>query len=95
MFDRASAGQPLPKHIRTDHDPLLRVHRRLANLRALEIDEINTVPHVPVSRPFVERLIGTVRRELLERMFFWNALDLERKLLAFGHSQPQSCSSVV
>src|SRR6266446_10118236 len=31
----------------------------------------------------VERLIGTVRREYLDRMFFWNAVDLTRKLEAF------------
>lgn len=35
------------------------------------------------SRPFVERLIGTVRREYLDRVFFWNSVDLTRKLLAF------------
>ena len=72
MFNRAIARQPLPKHISTDHDPLFRFHRWLANLRVLEI-EIKTIPHVPVSHPFVERLIGTIRRELLDRMFFWNA----------------------
>jgi transposase InsO family protein len=74
----------LPKHISTDHDPLFRFHRWLANLRVLEIDEIKSVPHVPVSHPFVERLIGTLRREYLDHMFSWNALDLERKLGAFG-----------
>ncbi len=84
MFNHAIAGHSLPKHISTDHDPLFRFHRWLANLRVLEIDEIKTVPHVPVSHPFVERLIGTIRRELLDRMFFWNALDLERKLQAFS-----------
>jgi len=84
MFNRAIARQPLPKHISTDHDPLFRFHRWLANLRVLEIDEIKTVPHVPVSHPFVERLIGTIRRKLLDRLFFWNALDLERKLQAFS-----------
>jgi transposase InsO family protein len=83
MFNRAIARQPLPKHISTDHDPLFRFHRWLANLRVLEIDEIKMVPNVPVSHPFVERLIGTIRRELLDRTFFWNALDLERKLQAF------------
>ena len=83
MFNRAIARQPLPKHISTDHDPLFRFHRWLANLRVLEIDEIKTVPNVPVSHPFVERLIGTIRREYLDRMFFWNALDLERKLQEF------------
>jgi len=30
--------------------------------------------------PFDERLIGTVRREFLDRVFFCNANDLERKL---------------
>ena len=84
MFNQAIAGQPLPKRISTDHDPLFRFHRWLANLRVLEIDEIKTVPHVPVSHPLVERLIGTIRRELLDRLFFWNALDLERKLQQFG-----------
>ena len=35
---------------------------------------------MPLSHPFVERLIGTVRREYLDRTFFWNHGDLERKL---------------
>jgi putative transposase len=83
MFNRAIARQPLPKHISTDHDPLFRFHRWPANLRVLEIDEIKTIPHVPVSHPFVERLTGTIRRELLDRLFFRNALDLERKLQEF------------
>jgi transposase InsO family protein len=43
MFNRAIAGQPLPKQISTDHDPLFRFHRWLANLRVLEIDEIKDV----------------------------------------------------
>ena len=38
------------------------------------------MPHVPVSHPFVERLIGTIRREILDQVLFWNARDLERKL---------------
>lgn len=38
----------------------------------------------PVSHPFVERLIGTIRREYLERMFFWNALDLAHRLGEFA-----------
>ena len=39
--------------------------------------------HVPLSHPFVERLIGTLRREGLDRMLFWSAPDLERTLSAF------------
>jgi transposase InsO family protein len=62
MFNRAITRQPLPKHISTDHDPLFRFHRWLANMRVLEIAEIKTVPNVPVSHPFMERLFGTTRR---------------------------------
>jgi hypothetical protein len=48
MFNYAIAGQPLPKHLSTDHDPLFRFHRWLANLRMLEIDEIKSVPYTRV-----------------------------------------------
>src|SRR2546422_5128677 len=44
---------------------------------------IMTVPYVPLSHPFVERLIGTIRRECLDRTLFWTAADLELKLLEF------------
>jgi hypothetical protein len=40
-------------------------------LRVLEVQEIKTVPYVSLSHPFVERLIGTVRREYLDRTLFW------------------------
>jgi putative transposase len=58
-------------------------HRWMANLRILEIDEIKTVPRVPWSHPFVERVIGTVRREFLDHVLFWNTGELERKLADF------------
>jgi putative transposase len=83
MFNHAVSRQSLPKRLSTDHDPLFRFHRWLANLRVLEIEEIKSVPCAPVSHPFIERLIGTVRREYLDRMFFWNAVDLARKLGEF------------
>ena len=41
------------------------------------------MPHVPLSHAFVERLIGTMRREFLDHVLFWNARDLERKLADF------------
>ena len=83
MFNDASAGQPRPKHLSTDHDPLFRFHRWLANLRVIEVRQVKSVPYIPISHPFVERLIGTIRREHLDRMFFWNAVDLARKLGEF------------
>jgi putative transposase len=41
------------------------------------------VPYVPLSHPFVERLIGTVRREYLDQTLFWTAADLQEKLRVF------------
>ena len=83
MFNRAIARQTLPKHLSSDNDPLFRFHRWLANLRVLEVDEIKTVPGTPRSHAFVERLIGTIRREFLDRTLFWGQGDLELKLEAY------------
>jgi transposase InsO family protein len=84
MFNQARCAQPLPKRLSTDHDPLFRFHRWRANLRILEIEELKSVPFVPRSHPFIERLIGTLRREYLDHTFFWNGLDLHRKLNRFA-----------
>ena len=83
MFNRAIHAQTLPKYMSSDHDPLYRFHQRQANLRVLMIQEIKTVPYVPLSHPFVERLIGTIRREYLDQTLFWTAVDLEQKLRLF------------
>ena len=73
MFNHALAGQPLPKRLSTDRDPLF---------------GSSTVgsPICASSRscPFVERLIGTVRRDYMDRTSFWNALDLTRMLGEFS-----------
>ena len=83
MFNQIIAGKSLPRHLSSDHDPLFRFHRWLANLRILEVEEIKSIPYVPVSHPFVERLIGTIRREFLDHVLIWNAVDLGRKLEEF------------
>ncbi len=83
MLSRAISRRALPRYLSTDNDPLFRYHRWEANLRILDVEPIKSVPYAPVSHPFVERLIGSVRREYLEQTFFWNSLDLERKLASF------------
>jgi putative transposase len=109
MFNQTRRGQPLPKRLSSDHDPLFRFHRWRANLRILDIEEIKSVPFVPRSHPFIERLIGTLRREYLDQTFFWNRLDLHRKLDRFagyynqrrvhaglgGHTPFQRCGRTV
>jgi len=60
------------------------VHQiRVKPLRILEVEEIKSIPHVPMSHPFVERLIGSIRRELLDHTFFWTVTDLENKLRGY------------
>jgi len=82
-FHRVIRGHSLPKYLSSDHDPLYRFHQWQANLRVLEVAEIKTIPHVPLSHPFVERLIGTIRREYLDHTLFWTTPDLETKLFDF------------
>jgi hypothetical protein len=58
-------------------------HQWKANLHILEIDEVKSVPNTPISNPFVETLIGSIRREFLDQTIFWATTDLERKLLGY------------
>jgi hypothetical protein len=83
MFNHVIHTQTLPQYLRSDHDPLYRFHQWQANLRVLDVKEIKTVPYVPLSHPFVERLIGPIRREYLDQTLFWTTPDLEQKLGAF------------
>ncbi len=83
LFNKIISGNHLPKHLSTDNDPLFLFHRWQANLRILDIEEIKSVPNIPVSHPFVERLIGTTQREVLSQIIFWNERDLQNKLDEF------------
>ena len=83
MFNDATSGPNAPRYVSTDHDLLFGFRRWRANLRVLEIDEVKTVPYTPMSHLFIERLFGTIRRELLDHGLFWNTLDLQRKLAEF------------
>lgn len=82
MFFDARNGLK-PKYLSTDNDPLFKFHRWIANLSILDIEEIKSVPEVPWSHPFIERLIGTTRREYLDETFFWCENDLLKKLESF------------
>ena len=83
MFNDATSKQAWPMYISSDNDTLFQYHRWKANLRVLDIEEIKSVPHVPMSHLFVERLIGSIRHELLDHTFFWTATDLKNKLCEY------------
>ncbi len=80
MFNSIISKQKLPKRISTDNDPLFEFQRWQANLRILEIEHIKSIPYTPISHPFVERLIRTIREELLNNVLVWNTGDLQKKL---------------
>jgi putative transposase len=83
MFSSAISSKGAPKYLSSDNDPLFLYHQWQANLRILGADEIKTVPYTPRPHPFVERLIGTIRREFLDQTLFWNVRDLAQKLDEF------------
>ena len=80
MFNQIISKINVPHYISTDHDPLFQFHRWKANLSILEIEEVKSIPFTPISHPYIERLIGTVRREFLDQTLFWNEVDLQHKL---------------
>jgi putative transposase len=83
MLNSAISSSGAPKYLSSDNDPLFLYRQWHANLRILGTDEIKTIPYTPLSHPFIERLIGTIRREYLDQTLFWNVSDLERKLEDF------------
>ncbi|MDW3095017.1 MAG: integrase core domain-containing protein [Gammaproteobacteria bacterium] len=80
MFNQIISNKSAPHYISTDNDPLFQFHRWKANLRILEIEEVKSIPFTPISHPYVERVIGTIRRECLDQTLFWNEVDLQNKL---------------
>ena len=83
LFNKIVGNKITPSYLSSDNDPLFTSHRWQANLRVIDVSEIKSAPYVPMSHPFVERLIGTVRREYLDQLFFWHTSDLEKKLEEF------------
>ena len=83
MFREVIAGIPTPKYLSLDNDPLYQFEQWAPELEALRINPVYSVPLRPISHPFVERLIGSVRREYLDQLFFWNSRDLQHKLNQF------------
>ena len=83
MFSEIVSGIPTPTYLSMDNDRLYLFEEWAPLLEALRINPIQSIPLIPVSHPFVERLIGSVRREYLDQLFFWNSRDLQHKLDEF------------
>jgi transposase InsO family protein len=64
--------------------------------QAMGIEEVLTAPRSPWQNPFVERLIGSIRRECLDHVIVWNERCLRRHLeryLAYYHEWRTHLSS--
>jgi transposase InsO family protein len=48
--------------------------------QAMDIEEVLTAPRSPWQNPFVERVIGSIRRECLDHVIVWNERSLRRHL---------------
>ena len=46
--------------------------------RAMDVEEVPTAPRSPWQHPFVERVIGSLRRECLDHIIVWNERSLRR-----------------
>ena len=83
-------GKELIEETEGDVEPARKGDRVVYNIRIFlykgaEVphQRVKTLPYAALSHPFVERLIGTMRREYLDHVFFWNVADLEKKLAEF------------
>jgi len=71
-----------PKYLLRDRDGIygLEFQRRA---EALGLEEVRIAPHSPWQSPYVERLIGSVRRECLDHVIVLNQAHLRRLLKSY------------
>jgi putative transposase len=51
--------------------------------KSMGIEEVVTAPRSPWQNPYVERLIGSIRREFLDHVIVWNETSLRRILRSY------------
>ena len=74
--------QTPPKYLLRDRDSIYGAVFT-QRVRALGMKELKIAPRSPWQNPYVERLIGTVRRECLDQLLILNAAHLHRILTRF------------
>ena len=53
--------------------------------KGMGIKEVVTAAHSPWQNPYVERLIGSIRRECLDHVIVWNERSLRQILRSYFH----------
>jgi putative transposase len=72
-----------PRFLLRDRDSIFG-HEFVQQLKRMGIRQVLSTPHAPGQRAYVERLIGTIRREWLDHVIVFNESSLRRHLLAFS-----------
>jgi len=68
-----------PRFILRDRDTIYGPEFR-QTARTMAIEDVLTAPRSPWQNPFVERVIGSLRRECLDHVIVWNERSLRRHL---------------
>jgi transposase InsO family protein len=81
-----------PRYLIRDRDSVYGDEERRA-LAGMGIEEVVIAPRSPWQNPFVERLIGTLRRDLLDHVIVFNERHLMRLLKHFvaDYYHPARC----
>ena len=78
----AFANQDAPQYLLRDRDRIYGNEVRL-RISSLQIEEVLTAPRSPWQNPYVERLIGSIRRDCLDHFIIINARHLKRTLSSY------------
>ena len=71
-----------PRYLLRDRDRIFG-HDFVEQVKAMGIKQVLSAPRSPWQRAYVERVIGTIRRECLDHMIVFNESSLSRHLQAF------------
>jgi putative transposase len=73
-----------PRYLIRDRDAIFG-QDLVATTKAMGIEEVVIAPRSPWQNPYVERLIGSIRRKCLDHMIVWNERSLGRILHSYFH----------
>src|SRR6516162_2750453 len=71
-----------PRYLLRDRDRIFG-QEFMKQVKAMGIKQVQSAPRSPWQRAYVERVIGTIRRECLDHLIVFNERSLHRQLQAF------------
>jgi putative transposase len=82
VVDLSAPDDTAPSYLLRDRDTIYG-HAFRQRVKAMGIREVRTAPHSPWQSPFAERLIGSIRRELLDHVLVLTERRLRRILTRY------------